>query len=1493
MPFLAVVIPVIGITVAQAIAIVITIASMAFQMLSKDKRKAPSGPDNANNDRQSRTGLEVVAEGQTGYLQKVYGRAKVGGFRVYHNISSNYKSPAVNTANITFSSGHVAARSGSYTETTIDETGALSRNARTYTVAGSDMSGDITGAKNEFLYFQQMLCIGPISSVRDMMFDGEKFLDNPAFSEEKTDNYEPTSYSAMRFDYMYSGGIPGPIVSRTFGERLNATFDGIAYFDGAIRLNKNDPQFYGVPEVHSFIEGSPVRNVSALGVLSSVYSYDNNPALCLLDYMLDTNVGKGVKLSEIDLVSFKEAADICRIIVQQDVPVAGHIWQPSSDSLTSYATRDLPLYECNYAIDTSKSIRDNITGILDTMGDGRLVYSQGKYKLKLKYAPSEGALASIIDGTIAEDDIALGSTVKIAWPEAKDRLNFCTVRFHNEFEDFKEDSRSWPPKYNSTSLRGIGGAFSQLSTQDFEGSSARSLLLNEYGIWSGNNSSIDTTYKIIIEKEFAGNWTLAAAAGTSITVTIHDQEGVLHTTLNAGAYATTLINLGSTFTDKWYTLRIQATGSTQALRSAAASLTSEGRVIWNTRSVRYSSIEVINQTDTVYQAFLAEDSGMTLEADVFSGGVTDPYHALALAEEYVRVSRSAALVEFEIIIRDKIYEPGDYVFLAPYDLYVRIDEVEATESWTLKYKAARVDSQQFAWSLKPSQVSQPAPIFETRVPAPFDVRFLPNANSSNSMGRLEWAGVNYSNFSNYTIYMHVAGGPTDSAGIPLFEELGSTTNTWFDVPNVDQASAFFGVRTRAQNGRMSAITYTSQTEAIVLRRVIYTFQGLNFQGNSPTANKISWSSFTAKMSGSPALITVPGGNATWTIGTLYLYFDGSTNTVHSTTDYSIAQAFNILAEYVGGPSVVVKGSSLKPPMNIRDLNSGMSPEFRVTWDEDPQNAIISEIIKGYQIVFLDGSNNVLKSFPVNRGEVVGVNQDINVSIHGTLSRTLRVRVYAVNSNDILSLTYTSATLVNPAPAAPSFEINEGFAQVFVRITSAKAIDHSYYKLYWGSTSVFVPNTTDMLVTSSSYIPLEAPANIERFYKIAEVDTFGEVGMLTSSTTSATALDVDAVSYSYIDLLFSPNPTTHTVSWGAFKAMRDSDGVTWNVSAGSATHSIGDLFLYYIPGQTLLRSTTSLTTAIGSGGRILAVYKGGAVVDNSEGGAFFSGDRVIAGTLTGSALVTDSAVITGSAQIENAIINIGHLKQATIDALSVANGIQSTNYSDTTNEGFRIDAPSGVIKTYGGLKIGTKNVGVGTPTSTFVPGTLTLNNGGSGAVLNNSIVKKTAATTAYDNQAYSIQSYVAECSVFFSFAQITGIVAAGLTTDPTSTTGRDSIDYAIVGEEAGVLKIYENGTLKGTYGTYSVDDMFEVRYSGTTVDYLKNGASIATTTVASGLTLFFDSSIYSQNAVIDQIKFGKYQTLTPDYGARMEITGEAIKVHDRNDNRRVQLGNLRV
>jgi hypothetical protein len=205
-------------------------------------------------------------------------------------------------------------------------------------------------------------------------------------------------------------------------------------------------------------------------------AYSNNSALCVLDYLTNPDYGLGLSADKLDLDTFYNAAVICDTVVFPNAPKQGAFWDLKG------GTRDVKLYECNIALDSAATIRDNLTIILETMNDANLIWSGGKYKLTLEYPSLYSSSKSYVPGNtvqqglglyrnelgctnvsplsditqvnwvdaiaayVTDDTIIRDAATSITWPNAQTRLNFATVRFNDESKDFKENTATWPVK---------------------------------------------------------------------------------------------------------------------------------------------------------------------------------------------------------------------------------------------------------------------------------------------------------------------------------------------------------------------------------------------------------------------------------------------------------------------------------------------------------------------------------------------------------------------------------------------------------------------------------------------------------------------------------------------------------------------------------------------------------------------------------------------------------------------------------------------------------------------------------------------------------------------------------------------------------------------------------------------------------------------------------------------------------------------------------------
>jgi hypothetical protein len=175
----------------------ITIASISYQIVQARKMKKA-----AQAAAEARKGYELVVEGEGVTLPIVYGRAKVGGVRSYHNVANNYV----------------------YTTPNSDKA-----------ITNPGFNNNINGENNEFLFFQQALCQGPISNVYDVVYDESRYSDDPDLNSSATTTYDngdaenPNIYtetklnSGTRIDLHYGdSAIADSVMSANNPERVNS-----------------------------------------------------------------------------------------------------------------------------------------------------------------------------------------------------------------------------------------------------------------------------------------------------------------------------------------------------------------------------------------------------------------------------------------------------------------------------------------------------------------------------------------------------------------------------------------------------------------------------------------------------------------------------------------------------------------------------------------------------------------------------------------------------------------------------------------------------------------------------------------------------------------------------------------------------------------------------------------------------------------------------------------------------------------------------------------------------------------------------------------------------------------------------------------------------------------------------------------------------------------------------------------------------------------------
>jgi len=131
---------------------------------------------------------------------------------------------------------------------------------------------------------------------------------------------------------------------------------GTAYM--VVRLEYDQEVFsQGLPNISTIVRGKKVLDPE-----TSTTAWSQNPALCIYDYLRDTQYGLGESASNILTSSVNNAKDIC------DQPV------------DLSAGGDQPRYTMDGVVDTGNSIKANIENMTGAM-IGRLVFSGGKFEI--------------------------------------------------------------------------------------------------------------------------------------------------------------------------------------------------------------------------------------------------------------------------------------------------------------------------------------------------------------------------------------------------------------------------------------------------------------------------------------------------------------------------------------------------------------------------------------------------------------------------------------------------------------------------------------------------------------------------------------------------------------------------------------------------------------------------------------------------------------------------------------------------------------------------------------------------------------------------------------------------------------------------------------------------------------------------------------------------------------------------------------------------------
>lgn len=754
----------------------ITYALAAYSMYSSIQAQAQArkARKEAEAKADAAKGLQLPVEAQAAPLGVFFGRNLIGGVRVYHNTSNSfvYAAPAANC---------------------------------TAFAPANSLSANITGKKHEFLYIQQVLSCGELSRIISVDID-----EMPYTQKE----YE---YGA-RINVYRKGSIADPLIVANDSSRATAKFPGMPYLSAVFRLNRDDPQYGGVPVVQVYAEGTPVENIQKVGSTYSITaaSYSNNPARCLLHYLLNTRYGLGLNENSIDLQTFYDAIQICETVVMTNVTKAGRYWEALSAE-----SRDIKMYECNLALDTSKSIRNNIEELLETMPGSDLVWSNGQYQLVFKvpkvyksttvYAERDlvqtasGKIyrsliannSSVISDTfsaaawaeefytVTDDNIMYDREFTTVYPNAQVRLNAATATFLNEAKDFTEDTVTWPPKYGYilpfATYLGSWVASTAYSKGDIV------LYNNQYYQLSSGSRRVNAT--------------------TPNSDAVWKSRSAPNNTLDKGTWAAaTAYTKGDivTYNSKRYQL-------------------ADGVKVVNA-TVPTSDTNWVLMSNEVYATYRASDSNVSLENSFRATGCVSYYNALALAEQKVRESREQIAYSFKVSRELTGILPGSMLFVNSSYLGIpgemlKVVELETLPTGDLKLTAVKFDARTYAWNTPDDEVVTPRNVYDTVIGSATNLSYETTSQRvfPDTIATLHW---DYADDARVTSYLIRYTTDTVINANTNWQTIGRTSNNYIEIPFLNGLDVKVAVISETNNGRIGHYS-TWPVKAVLTSQIVF------------------------------------------------------------------------------------------------------------------------------------------------------------------------------------------------------------------------------------------------------------------------------------------------------------------------------------------------------------------------------------------------------------------------------------------------------------------------------------------------------------------------------------------------------------------------------------------------------------------------------------------------------------------------------------------------
>ena len=206
---------------------------------------------------------------------------------------------------------------------------------------------------------------------------------------------------------------------------------------------------------------------------------------------------------------------------------------------------------------------------------------------------------------------------------------------------------------------------------------------------------------------------------------------------------------------------------------------------------------------SVHDTYLSEDNYQPFRADVQADGVTDPYHALAMAEQMVRNSRSIFTVNLTVSKKGLNIEPGDFIkitseLMSISDEVFRVQNIEVRNDLTVNLTCYKFDHEALAWNVNDNVAYATPPVFDFSVEAPTGAVFTYDSsdNLGTAAGNLSWVAADDIAALEYLVEISHNSGAS-------YQTLGVTRTTSIDISGLKTGTYSFSVRSRTPLGTVS------------------------------------------------------------------------------------------------------------------------------------------------------------------------------------------------------------------------------------------------------------------------------------------------------------------------------------------------------------------------------------------------------------------------------------------------------------------------------------------------------------------------------------------------------------------------------------------------------------------------------------------------------------------------------------------------------------------